>query len=117
MDNGTTFLKCLDGYIFSENSQEKKNSNFYMEIITRQFLLCRNWNLYLSFGWKKKKKKIYEYKNKQLITYLRNKCGNHIMKEIYFNMKNYRIIKTVEIHIISEYNGMETDWVQKIYKK
>ena len=64
------------------------------------------------------RRRTYEYKNKQRITYWTNECKNCIMKEICCNKKNYRTIQDYRNPSkIRMQRKMETDWAQKMYKK
>lgn len=64
------------------------------------------------------RRKTYEYKNKQRITYWTNECKNCIMKEICCKKKNYRTIQDYgNPSKIRMQRKIETDWAQKIYKK
>ena len=65
---------------------EKDNSNYDVEI---EIYVC-------PLGEILYRRKTYEYKNKQKITYWTNKCKNCIMKEIRCNKKNYGIIQDYE---------------------
>ena len=64
------------------------------------------------------RRKTYEYKNKQRISYWTNECKNCIAKEFCCQKKNYQIIQDYgNPSKIRMQRKMETDWVPKIYKK
>ena len=64
------------------------------------------------------RRRTYEYKNKQRITYWINECKNCIMKEICCNKKNNRTIQDYgNSSKIRMQLKTEIDWAKKIYKK
>ena len=122
-DENTTYLeeKGLDGYISTRKLSRKekkynlwekpfKKDNFTYDAEIETYICPLGEILY--------RRRTYEYKNKQRITYWTNECKNCVMKEICCDKKNYRTIQDYgNPSKIRMQRKMETDWAQKIYKK
>ena len=122
-DENTTYLeeKGLDGYISTRKlSRKEKKYNLWEEPFQKDnFCYDAEIETYICpLGEILYRRKTYEYKNKQRITYWTNECKNCIIKEICCNKKNYRTIQDYgNPSKIRMQRKMETDWAQKIYKK
>ena len=122
-DKNTTYLeeKGLDGYISTRKlSRKEKKYNLWEKPFQKDnFDYDAEIETYICpLGEILYRRRTYEYKNKQRITYWTNECKNCIMKEICCNKKNYRTIQDYgNPSKIRMQRKMETDWAQKIYKK
>lgn len=122
-DENTTYLeeKGLDGYISTRKlSRKEKKYNLWEKPFQKDnFCYDAEIETYICpLGEILYRRRTYEYKNKQRITYWTNECKNCIMKEICCKKKNYRTIQDYgNPSKIRMQRKMETDWAQKIYKK
>ena len=118
-DENTTYLeeKGLDGYISTRKlSRKEKKYNLWEKPFQKDnFDYDAEIETYICpLGEILYRRRTYEYKNKQRITYWTNECKNCIMKEICCNKKNYRIIQDYGNLPRLECNGK---WKQTEYKK
>lgn len=122
-DENITYLeeKGLDGYISTRKlSRKEKKYNLWEKPFQKDnFCYDAEIETYICpLGEILYRRRTYEYKNKQRITYWTNECKNCIMKEICCKKKNYRTIQDYgNPSKIRMQRKMETDWAQKIYKK
>ena len=122
-DENITYLeeKGLDGYISTRKlSRKEKKYNLWEKPFQKDnFCYDAEIETYICpLGEILYRRKTYEYKNKQRITYWTNECKNCIMKEICCKKKNYRTIQDYgNPSKIRMQRKMETNWAQKIYKK
>lgn len=97
-------IKKRKKYTIQENLFQKDKFTYYSEIKTH---ICPLEEIFY-------RRKKYEYKNKQRITYWTNECKNYIIKEIYHKKKNYKIIQDYgNPSKIKMQRKMETEWAQK----
>ena len=122
-DENTTYLeeKGLYGYISTRKlSRKEKKYNLWEKPFQKDnFSYDAEIETYICpLGEILYRRRTYEYKNKQRITYWINECKNCIMKKICCNKKNNRTIQDYENPSkIRMQRKTEIDWAQKIYKK
>ena len=100
-DENTTCIeeKGLDGYISTRKLSRKEKSTIYGKNHFKKTIstIIQKLKAYICpLGEILYRRKTYEYKNKQRITYQTNKCKKYIMKEICCKKKNYRTIQDYE---------------------